>query len=226
MVLKAYIDVNDFKTTTGIDLNDSITIENALNFGFSMIKKLIYIEIIDEYKGANTEFKLETPIADVSADLDVDTDDIEVYEFDKTDYASPETDRSSNISSFIPKYGFLVMDTSLPTSGKSFRIKYYKSKYRLEDIKEELKRLNVLFAVNYLFENTSFDKLQNGISSWNLNGVSITFDQNTMKQIIDDNKSKINALVNYLKPYYSRKTDIGFGQNDYPSRFYQSFGRI
>ena len=210
--MASYISLQDFKDNTGITIETDI-ITNALNQTAERIKNLIFVFQKAEFYNVDTNFQINTPIADIDCDGEVTKNDIYAYEFEEDNYATPETDRSSNISSFNEKYGYVTFDTSLPTSNKILVIEFYTAKYRNSEMKLQLQRLNELLAVNYLFTTVPFSRLQNGISSWTLNGVSVQFDMNTMKEIKEANQVEIKQLVQDLKPTYSQYTTSGFGND-------------
>ena len=99
-------------------------------------------------------------------------------------------DRKANVSASDFVYGVFTFDTELPTSDNYLMIKYFRGVNVNDKIKYQLKELNKLLAVNWLFTNIPFSQLQRGITSWTLNGVNVTFDLSAMQSIIESNKKR------------------------------------
>jgi hypothetical protein len=180
--MNAYISSQDFINKTGINLEIS-DIEPALVLAASTIKRTAFIKKSYMFSQPSDKFKIDVPVADVTFDGVVDKDDIDVFLHDPYNYVSPDTDLSENILSFNAKYGYVVLDEVYPEYPKVLVIESYQARYDPDIMKDYLERLNILIATQQLFNTIPFAKLQEGISSWTLNGVTVAFDLNSMMQI-------------------------------------------
>ena len=194
---QTYCSLAEFKDLTNIVLSD-IEIQQALAYAMEELKNVIFVCQRYASTSGDTKADLLTPWADVSGDNSVTVADLNIFELDEDTLV--ETDKSASVSSVNEKYGRVNFSSSLPTSGKTLVIEYYTAIKRNQYIFMEIKRLNLLLAVNWLFNNVSFDKLQDGIGSWTLNGVTVAFDYGVMRQILDANNKEIARLMNRLTP--------------------------
>jgi len=212
--MTGYISKIDFLSQTGFDESvigtDNINL--ALDMAFDKIRQTLFVKKVYEFTSQDERFKIETPLADYNGDNSIDKNDINIYELDETDYT--ETDRNLNILSFNPKYGYIIMDALYPTDNRKLIIESYVSRFENEQMQPYLKRLMVLLASEYLFNTIPISKLQEGISSWSLNGVSVSFDQNSIDTIKEQITKEILEIYNFCKPIISDKVDFGFGRDD------------
>lgn len=189
---------------------DNIT--SALNIAFDKIRQSLFVKKTYEFTTPDDKFKIETPIADYNGDNSIDEDDINIFELDESDYT--ETDRNAKILTFREKYGYIIMDALYPTYNRKLIIEGYIARFDNDEMQPYLKRLMILFASEYLFNTIPFNKLQEGISSWNLNGVSVTFDQSSINTIKEEIKKEIIQIYNFCKPILTDKVNFGFGNDD------------
>lgn len=218
--MNAYISSQDFINKTGINLEIS-DIEPALVLAASTIKRTAFIKKSYMFSQPSDKFKIDVPIADVTFDGVVDKDDIDVFLHDPYNYVSPDTDLSENILSFNAKYGYVVLDKVYPEYPKVLVIESYQARYDPDIMKDYLERLNILIATQQLFNTIPFAKLQEGISSWTLNGVTVAFDLNSMMQIKTGISTEIAALFKIVQPVHSKLTSLGFDLDDTRrNRFY------
>lgn len=200
MASTSYLTSSEFLSQTNITF-DATLIDSALSYAKNEIKRTFFSKKVYLSNASNTTHYLianstQTPylnyyIADITGDLTVDKNDLNAYELSTT---LTETDRNSTISSLNSKYGVLVFSTALPTSTNQLRVEYYAMKYEMSVMSEPLKRLSKLYAIKWLFENVPFEKLQKGISSWTLNGVTVSFDLDAMKKVSEDINKQIYTL--------------------------------
>ena len=210
--MSSYCDIIKYKARMpDIRINTDV-IENALEKSALRVRRIMFIPKVYETEQSTDESVLSVPIADWDMDGEITIADIEIYEL-SDDYE--ETDRSSNVDTFRAKYGYIKTDTDLPiTSGNKLKIEYYISKYRNNVLKDVLIDLNFYMANDDMFSNIPFEKLQDGISEWSLNGVSVRFDSSSFEQIKQANKQKIDELIKEYVPTYSQLTSLGFGNDD------------
>lgn len=203
----SFIDAAKFKQLTGINLEQDIVCTAVEQTAETIVRDLfIPKEIVLQQQVE--KFQMETPLADINMDGSLTTDDIEVFEID-SDFV--KYDLSAKIESFQSEFGFVKFSETLPTvNNRTLYIRYYIGKFRYNKMKRSLIELNRLMAVNYLFRTVPYSKLQSGISSWNLNGVSVAFDLSSMKEIMATNTTMIDFLYNELTPFYSEKTKLGY----------------
>ncbi len=208
-----YVSVVDFKSSTGIALDDNI-IEEALKNAAQTIKTTIFLKKVYTIANPTKEIKIDTPVADYSFDGTITKDDFLIYEFDDKDYITPETDIKSEVATFVPKYGYITLSDYYPTGSKKLVIEAYTARFENDDMIPHLKRLNILIACDYLFTNVPIEKLQNGISSWSLNGVSVSFDLNSFNSIRESIKKESKKIYKFITPITAYRTTFGFGNDD------------
>ena len=207
----SFVTVEDFKDNTGIELEDDI-IETGLKTTAKEIQRKLFIKRNFETQQQDTKYILFTPVADRNMDGQVDASDLDVYEVD-SEYK--ETDIHQYIDVFRPKYGFLKFSTTVPiTNGNKLRFEYKTAIAPNEELFPQMQDLNTMMAVNYLFRRVPFSKLQEGISSWTLNGVTVNFDEAVMKAVRDSNDETIKQMMRDLTPYYSKNPDLGYAKDD------------
>jgi len=211
--------LSEFKLNTGLKFDDAL-LQGALDSAVEQMKHYIFIprryqttdsntrQILTRFNNpmtAQTSFGTTNPrflyLADLNADRVVDKNDINCYEL-ASDFT--ETPRNANITAFNTKYGVIDFNLAVPaTSGNVLIVEYAEAKAYLQDIIQELKELNEMLAVNYVFQKIPFAKLQCGIPSWTINGVSVEFSQQVLKAVVDENKQRIKELYNLLVPTYT-----------------------
>jgi hypothetical protein len=211
--MEAYVDYQNFIQKTGIDL-DATDIEPALSLAANTIKRSVFLQKSYVFSQPSDKFRIDVPVADINCDGVIDKKDISVFLHDPYNYVNPDTDLSTHVTSFNPKYGYVVLDEVYPTYPKVLIIESYKSRYEYDVMKEYLERLNILIATQQLFNTIPFAKLQEGISSWTLNGVTVAFDLNSMLQIKEGIKSEISAIFKIIQPIHSKTTSLGFDLDD------------
>jgi len=214
-ISRSFMRLAEFKDLTGMKMDD-VQVADALEAASEEMAKKIQIPQVYEATAMNTVHKLITttgtynpvpltPIADHNRDGVVDALDINAYELDVNFNVTP---RNADITTFNVRYGVVTFNTALPTSGKRLIIEFYTAIREHSEIDSMMKELNMLLAVNWLFQKVPFAKLQRGISSWTINGVNVTFDFNAMQSVMKANSEQIKHLYQNLTPIYSRVTRI------------------
>jgi hypothetical protein len=212
----AFLDKTEFLESTGFDIETikETNVDLALEASANKLRQVLFVKQTYEFTTPDDKFKIDVPIADYDGDGEITVDDFEIYEFDPDDYVDPDTDRKDEILSFNTKYGYIVMDALYPSNNRTLIIESYTARFENEQMQPYLKRLMVLFTSQYIFNTTPIEKLQEGISSWNLNGVNIAFDQNSINTIKEEIKKEINEIISFVKPIQSFKTNLGFANDD------------
>lgn len=196
--MATFITYTEFLEETGMTSKLQDSVESALNFAKEQVLHNLFTYKEYKTKGGAIQHFLDTPIADSDGDGTTDESDINIFTLD-SDY--DETDKSANISSFKVKYGVLNLDTALPTGDDELVIEYYTAKYPVDRMVEVTRRLTILYATNWLFITVPFEKLQRGISTWNINSVSVQFDAQVMKDTVESNKVLIKEILMRYKTF-------------------------
>ncbi len=214
--MENYISRQRFKEITQFDTTfiDECLVDDALARAADVVRHSLFLKRVYEFTSPDDKFRIETPVGDYTGDGLVDEGDINVFEFDSEDYIDPEIDRNNKILNFNPKYGYIVMDGLYPTNGRKLIIESYIARFDNKTMKLHLPKLVQLLATLSIFETIPISKLQEGITSWNLNGVNVTFDLNSISAIKESIKKEIEQKFYYLKPIISDKTKLGFDNDD------------
>ena len=214
--MKTYMSRQRFTEIAGFDTKviDECTIDAALERASDIVRQSLFVKKKYEFSSPDDKFRIDIPIADYDADGEITEDDIEIYEFDKDDYINPDTDRKDKILNFNSKYGYIVMDALYPTNNRTLVIESYIARFDNETMKIHLPEIVRLLATLYIFDVIPISKLQEGISSWNLNGVSVSFDLSSIDSIRQSIKEDIHKKFTYLKPIIYSTTKLGFDNDD------------
>jgi len=210
----AYQSLIDFKSQTGMNLDDS-TITAALASGTAIMQRFILIprqyktyvqtnqHVLSRSSPGNP---MRIYIGDKNADCQITKDDLLAYEIDSNYTEYP---LQSSISTFNNRYGVVNFSINVPTaSNRMLIIEYYEAITDLDKILPMMLEVNQLEAVNWIFQKVPFEKLQNGISQWTLNGVTVEFNRQTMQDVMDSNKKRLEELYNLLIPLYTKQTTL------------------
>lgn len=212
-----WLNINEFKDLTKIRTDDSI-VEQALTVSFKTIIKRIFISKRYEYNDNSSKHVLNYPIADITGDGIVGSSDVDVWEED-TSYN--EYDLNSNIVNVYNnrRRAIVELDDTYPTTGRKLYIDYKTCRADIDKMIDELKELQKLLTVDYLFTTVPYSKLQRGISNWTINGVSVSFDLSTMNMVKEQNKIREKELFNQLRKVRADGLAIGRGFHDTLARY-------
>jgi hypothetical protein len=193
----SWITLNKFKTETNIRIDDA-TVQTALNFSQKQIVRKLFISKRYEYASSTTRHELITPIADQDCDGVIGNTDVDAWEEDSN---YNEYDLNSNITNIYNnrRKSYVEFDTTLPTTNRKLYIDYKIAKDDIDKMIIELAELQKLLTIDYLFTNVPFSKLQRGITNWNINGVSVSFDQDAMIKAKEENKKREKVLFDSLR---------------------------
>ena len=138
----SWCNVAEFKLKTGIVFNSDSTIndvliQEALDAGVTDIQTKVFIRhmyqatdskirhiLTNISSGRNIPLRSSSEIlklADWNANKIIDVDDLNIFEIDK-DFV--ETDLSSDVVNFIPKYGVIEFGTARPSANKTLVIEF------------------------------------------------------------------------------------------------------
>jgi hypothetical protein len=192
-----WLTINDFKNLTGITTDDLI-VEQALDISFKTIIKRIFTTVQYKREDGTSCLVLDYPIADTDGDGIVTTSDIDIWEEDTSEY---EYELSQHVTQVYNnrRRAVVEMDSSYPTTGRKLYVDYKIARDKIEDMVDELKELQKLLTVDYLFTSIPYSKLQRGISNWTINGVSVSFDLSTMNTVKEQNRIREKELFNQLR---------------------------
>lgn len=216
-----YITSQDLKRETGLQVSNEL-IERGIIYGANEIRRSLYTIKIYTTSSPNTRhFLIAQPrgptnvvgnvqftileFADGNLDNQIDENDFNAYQEDTN---GDRTSVTSDITNVDVNRHLIDFGTARPTGGETLVVEYYLTYRKFTEMVEELREMNKLHAVNYLFTHIPFDQLQMGISSWSLNGVTITFDSNAVAQTIESNKKRILEIKKMLARMYIRSTTI------------------
>lgn len=202
-----YLTVEDFKRETGISAdNDSCA--HALRYGAQEIYRKLYTGRQFKTTAQNTQQQIAVEgleFADQNLDGVIDKNDFVTYEEDQTGVRTYVT---SDITSVDVDRHLLTFGTARPTSGKTLVVEFHLTCRKLTELDEKLRRLNMLWAANYIFRNIPIKRLQKGIGGWTINGVSIDFQMGMIQDLIKSNDQAIKDLVADISRVYLRTTQI------------------
>lgn len=226
----------EFKDIYGIELADD-KIDDALVTAhesfFNLVSKKTQVNTQDVSSG-NEAISLQNWFP-ISKELDSDlvNSDIIIYEYDN-DYN--QHDRNSNIiniRTFRQKNQnrlILTFDTDLPlNSGSQIYIEFNISRLDVGDSTkvDNIKRWVGMKTFNILSKNIIQTLNQEGITSWNLNGVSVSADNASIQELVDKNSQEMNDIYNLIMPIaiettYQQNQRLG---GTFNNRFGNPFGR-
>lgn len=206
------VSLQEFKDMYNIRLVDSLVLK-SLNIAHEYVRhkvsRLYEKEMMSLSLGSKHSFYIPSGYwimdSDFSGSLSVG--DIEVKEFNTQTYEENDiSDLVINVRQY--KYGNanrLIVEFSeeVPhTNYNSLYFRFYITPLNLRDKKYRwfLKEFVSLYAFKVLFNYVDLDKLQAGIANYNLNGVSLSVDSSTIRQVIEDIEKKIYLLYNEFMP--------------------------
>jgi hypothetical protein len=215
-----FLTVEEFKNITGIKGDDNYIAE-ALKFGVQTLARKLYVSRTDSSTVQDTIFWLldsqpttqqvgygpchGLEFADGNLDGAVDKKDIVAYEVDSN---GVRTYVSSDINNLDVDRHVITFNSVHPASGKSLIFEFYATYRKLSEQNELFKRLNLLYAANYVFRNVPLRRLQRGIGGWTINGVNVDFQMGLMKDTIKQNEEEIIQIIRDIQRIYIRGTTI------------------
>lgn len=226
--IQGYITVDEFKAQTGLAVAD-VLIEEAIVRGANWIRRELYAPRVFRTGEPKTEQFLPVYARFTFADGDlsntaINKNDFYAFEEDPSLNGLPgtRTDITFDITAVDVNRNTITFGTARPTSNKTLVVVFWETWEKLKFTETdqsvlanaprwdniELKQLNKLMAVNYIFENVPFQVLIKGISQWSLGGVSVNFDYDVVQKVMADNKKKINDIRDEIERIYIRYTEF------------------
>jgi len=226
--IHGYITVEEFKAQTGVKVHDSL-LQEAIIWGANQLKRELYSPCVYASKEQKNEHFIPLDGRLTFADADLSNTPIDAHDFYAYEEApslnnipGARTDRTANITGIDIDRRVLSFDAVYPANSANQLVVIFHStweKLRFDDtpmtiagriryMNITLKRLNRLFAVQYVFENVPFHTLQRGVSNWTLNGVSVPFDYDVMQKVQEDTRKKIYQLITDVEPVYTKYTSF------------------
>jgi hypothetical protein len=204
--------VEEFKNETGIKGDDNF-IAQALLYGAQMISRRLYTYRQLKSTTQDTKFLIDNEahgcigltFADNNLDGIVDKNDFVIYE---EDTSGVRTYVTSDVLSVDVDRLMITFNSTHPSSDKTLVFEFYFTFRKTTDLTALTRRLNILYAVNYIYGNLPFKRLQRGIGGWTINGVSVDFQLGMLKDVTKNNMEEINRILNDLMRFYVRTTQF------------------
>jgi len=201
-----WLTIAEFTTQTGILASDSL-VQTALNFTEKDIIRHIFLS--KDYRTSNSTSVHEIGFypMDIDGSGVIDTSDVDCFEFDSdNNYYSLNT----SLTEVRTREQKVIFDIAVPTNSRNMHIEYKTGRERFDKMLIELKELELVKTANWFFNKVPMEKLQQGVSSWNINGVSVSFDGGAMKEIVEANEKQIKQLYQQLRINTSSNFRPGF----------------
>jgi len=188
--------VLEIKTKYDFIYNDTIMID-ALNYSRKRLLETIFLP--DEIKSTTVKeyYELKQYIADVNFDKLIDIDDINITTYMSEPPFTVNNVPVTNIQSFLPghpngkSYLTFKPEFVIP-SNHTLSIQY---KYMIEDFSKLdllVKEIEELYVIIYLFRTLSPFKLQQGMTTKQINGIDIVFDKQSVDEYINETEDDIS----------------------------------
>lgn len=205
-----WLTTTEFTRYTGIAFSSDIIV-NALETAEQEIIEHIFIS--DFYRSTNVSsaHQIFTPIMSIDGDTVIGTSDVETYEEDSFGRRYYLTTSLVSVDEYS---GLVTFSSPVPTlSDTHIVIESKRGQQLFIDMLSDLKELEKLLAVNYLYEDVIHKKMSGGISQWTINGVSVAFDNTAMREIMDNNLKGIRKIYSNLRPRRWDTVKPGYAQH-------------
>jgi len=201
--------VTAFKNLFDIELDD-LKIQNAIQVAtgsfFNLISKKYQYKVQQQRTDELIQLQNWFPISrDLS--IDISSKDMRLFEYD-TDYNTIDNiDHIIGIQFIEIKNDNrlkLQYDILLPqTQAHQMILEYNISRLNpgAPDKIDNVRRYLALAAFNILGKDIIISLKQNGITDWNLNGVSVSVDGNGMQTLKENNESEMKEIYNIIMPF-------------------------
>jgi len=195
----AYMIDNEEKRIAAIKKKYGLVFDNdMMTSAFTNAKKstteFLFNKNDRKYFTDNTLIEIENYVADNLNYGFVCKDNIRVYEYTVTPPYTL-TELNDNISSIVFDYPngntIITMDSDYPSSSCDMKVEYYKIAEKFSEVYDKIKYVQELQTYLYLLDHTEINKLQLGFTTKEINGISFTFD----KDSIDDLKIKVRQWI-------------------------------
>jgi len=220
--------LSQIKQKYGLNFSQYV-LEEALRIGRDVMRNNAYEFVQNDIKGApKTEILIDRNVGDSNYDGIVDEADFNVYQYLPT---SPYTveNLNSQIDSIDldnPKQSRLILKEAFPDNGYILRVEYYNSRRPHDESVDILRVLEEKYMLLHLFENLEPYKLQHGMSSKDINGLKVDFDQNAINTYRQSLKTQIVnwrlKIVPLSKSQYNNSGNGGIIKSVQMSKMYDS----
>lgn len=191
-----WVSTTQIQSWTGISASSEV-LERSLSFAEKDIIRKIFALRQYESGDSTTKHQIFRPIMSVDGDTTISTTDLEAYEIDSNAY---QYSLATYMTEVDEKSGWVSFNVDVPTSSdRTVVIESYVGRDWFDNMLVELQELEKLIATNKFYEFLQEDKLQEGITSWSLNGVSVSFDVGNLQRFIEKNNDRISKLMNQLR---------------------------
>lgn len=191
--------IKQIKQTYGLNY-DNYIMNQALTYARKEVNNMAFETVKTDINQTSTTIKVCSDIMDSNYDGSVNENDITLYQYMKKEPYTVE-DLNAHIESLTlnnPYQAFITLDAEYPEEDYTLRIEYKRGSDSQDNLQEYINKLEEWYVIKYLFENLDVYKLQHGMTNKDLNGVSITYDQ----QGITEFQKKIQNQISY----YALKT--------------------
>jgi len=220
--------LEQIKKKYGLNFSQYV-LEEALRIGQAAVLNNAHEFVQNDTKGSpKTEILIDSTVADWNHDGVVDEADFNVYQYLPT---SPYT--VENLNSQIdsvdldnPRQARLILKAPFPDNGYILRVEYYNARRPYDKSTNTLDVLEEKYMLLHLFENLEPYKLQHGMSSKDINGLKIDFDQNAISTYRASLKTQIASrrlrVVPFSKSKYNNAGKGGIMKSVQLSKMYDS----
>ncbi len=206
------VDLNSFKNMYNILLADSLVLKSlkvAHEYVRHKISRVYEKELSYVSPSNKVGFYIPTGywVMDNDFNNSLSVKDIEAKQFNSMEFT--ESDITSHIID-IRQYKYnnanrliITFDNSYPEQGfNSLYFRFNITPLNLKDSRYKwfLQEFISLYAFKTLLGYVDLDKLQSGIASYNLNGVSLNVDSSTIRSVLEDLDKRIVNLYNEFMP--------------------------
>jgi len=225
-----YVTLSEVKNLYNICLPDARVVK-SLHLAHDHFKRMVSVyEDVEARAEDKDRYILDLPfnrfLFDTNYDWKNGPEDVQVFEFNPEEYTSQEvSDRIVSVEDY--KHGashklIVNFDTDIPTDSTLYPKVNFKLHLTPINLAEKryawfIKDYVSMYCLYNLLNSVDVSKLQTGVASWNLNGVTLSVDSSTIRSVLEDLKNKMDELYNEFMPIVS-----GFyqGNIDDPDRYF------
>ena len=185
--------------------------KEALDYARVEVKNNAFENVINDITSNSATIKICHNVMDNNFDGSIDENDFNVFQYMK---ATPYTVEDLNahivsISQDNPSVAILTLDAAYPDSGYVLRAEYNVGSDSQANLQKYINKLEEWYVIKYLFENLDVYKLQHGMTTKDINGISIVYDQEGIstfqKKIIDNITYYLMKTKPFNKCKYNNK---------------------
>lgn len=176
--------------------------ETVCNEAFQYSKRMLYntglAKSSKELRGSISQILIPNYVLDSNFDEIVDKTDIVLEQYQaNAPYGYANISNLISTVQFDHPSGNTIVNTSQPIptdSSYTIKISYYRGVMPYDNSKEDIRLLQELYFIEYLFMSLDPYKLQQGMTTKELNGVTITYD----KAAIDAYRKQLRSQIGQL----------------------------